>query len=154
MIFSRFLVPVCACGVILGGCSPADDIAQDGAIYDGIPADASITVSGVEPPFNFYIGPQRDGMHTVHYNPENEAQGFVFSASRFAGNNGIAFAGEHNGQNVQIGLSPGTCRASSTGSSFPYYATATIAGETLLGCAQVKQEPPARDQKSATSANP
>ena len=60
MIFSRFLAPVCACGVILGGCSPADDIAQDGAIYDGIPADASITVSGVEPPFNFYI------VHLMH----------------------------------------------------------------------------------------
>lgn len=120
--------------------SPAGEITRDAEPYDGIAAEASISLLGNEPFWGVDIEPQGDGFTARYSTPEN-IDGESFAVERFAGNNGIGFSGELNGEAVQIALTPGDCSDTMSDRTYPYTATVSVGQLTLRGCAYTSDEP-------------
>ena len=135
----------CAFGaVLLTACSQADSIDADGAVYDGIGPAEMITLGGTEPFWDVIVSPQNDGSYQATlktFGYPDEAGERSLEVSRFAGNNGVSFSGDFEGKPVFIAITPGDCSDGMSDRSYPFAATVSLEGTTLLGCAYTDVSP-------------
>lgn len=121
----------------LAACAEADPMDRGGSAYDGIAPDAFIKLIGTEPFWTLEIQPEGGTGHSAQYStPENPA-GQAFAITRFAGNNGLGFSGELDGQSVQAAITPGECSDGMSDRIYAFSATVSVGGETLFGCAAI-----------------
>lgn len=127
--------------LLIAACSQTSgEISRDSEAFDGIASTASISVLGNEPFWGLEIVPEGESYSATYSNPEN-IEGTTFEMTRFAGNNGVSFSGELDGEAVQVALTPGNCSDTMSDRSYPYSATASLGGSMLLGCAYTSDEP-------------
>ena len=127
--------------VAVAGCSQAPgEISRDTQPFDGIVPSSSISVTGTEPFWSIAIEPDGEAYVATYSSPEN-LEGTRFVASRFAGNNGVGFSGELEGEAVQIALTPGDCSDGMSDRTYPYIAMVAIGARDLRGCAYTSDEP-------------
>lgn len=112
------------------------DVSEDNETYDGIAEDEEITLVGNEPFWNIKI----DGGTASYSTPEN-IDGSAFNVTRFAGNNGLGFSGDLDGETVQIAVTPGTCSDTMSDRDYPFTATVEIGSNTLNGCGYTDAQP-------------
>jgi uncharacterized membrane protein len=124
----RRLLPCAA--LLLAACTPADDaIDPEGKTFDAVAPEEVVTFTGTEPFWNITI----TGDRARYSNPEHP-EGFDFTVSRFAGNNGLGFSGTLFDAPFTATLTPGNCNDGMSDRAFPYVATIALGGETLQGC--------------------
>ena len=130
----------------LGACSSdPGEITRDSEPFGAIAEDARISVLGTEPFWGLEIEPGESGYSATYSTPEN-IDGTSFAVTRFAGNNGLGFSGELEGQPIQLAITPGDCSDGMSDRTFPYTATVALGDATLLGCAYTSDEPFAGDE--------
>lgn len=121
-------------------CSSEDGIDPGGETFAGVSENAAITLTGTEPFWGIEISADGDAYRASYSSPDN-LDGTSFPVSRFAGNNGLGFSGEMDGQAVQIALTPGACSDGMSDRSYPYTATVALADNVLMGCGYTSDEP-------------
>lgn len=126
---------------LLGGCSQTDGIDPEGATFDGISPEASITLTGTEPFWSVVIEPGAADSYTARLTTPENSEGTAFSVTRFAGNNGLGFSGEFDAAPVQIAITPGECSDGMSDRTYPFAATVTLSDETLRGCGYTSEAP-------------
>lgn len=132
------LIPLVASMV---GCADMPgEIARDSQAFDGIAPIASVSVLGTEPFWAIEIEPEGQG-YTATYSSPEDLEGSAFDAARFAGNNGVGFSGELDGEAVQIALTPGDCSDGMSERTYPYVAMVSIGERDLRGCAHTSEQP-------------
>ncbi|WFL76249.1 hypothetical protein P7228_09580 [Altererythrobacter arenosus] len=107
----------------------ADSISEDTAAYSGISADEAVTLVGTEP----FWGAEITGEDLRWTTPEN-IEGVTIQVARFAGNNGLGYSGELEGEAMQIAVTPGECSDGMSDRTYPFTATITIGDRQLTGC--------------------
>lgn len=112
------------------------DISEDNEAYDGIAENEKITLVGNEPFWNIKI----DGDTAGYSTPEN-IDGTDFTVSRLAGNNGLSFSGELDGESVIIMVTPGACSDTMSDRDYPFTATVEIGSTMLNGCGYTDVQP-------------
>lgn len=98
--------------------------------FDEVSESEVITALGNEPFWNAEI--EADTL--TYSTPENIA-GQVITVTRFAGNGGLGFSGELNGEPFNLAVTPGECSDTMSDRSYPFTATLTIGDELRNGCA-------------------
>ena len=127
--------------LLLAACSQSPgEISRDTQAFDGIEADASISVLGTEPFWGINVEPDGEGYVATYSSPEN-IDGTRFAVQRFAGNNGVSFSGEMEGEAMSLAITPGDCSDGMSDRSYPYTATVSLGDSTLFGCAYTSDEP-------------
>ncbi len=121
------------------------EISRDTQPFDGIAETASVSASGTEPFWSLTVEPEQGRYLATYSTPEN-IEGTTFAAGRFAGNNGLGFSGEVDGDSAILALTPGECSDGMSGRTYPYTATLALGERTLLGCAYTSDEPFKGDQ--------
>ncbi|MFU7529528.1 COG3650 family protein [Qipengyuania sp. ASV99] len=116
------------------------EISHDAQPFDAISPSASIRLIGTEPFWGLEIEPTHEAYIARYSSPDN-ANGTEFRVARFAGNNGIGFSGELDGDLAQVALTPGQCSDGMSDRSYPYTATVAIGDMTLYGCGYTSDEP-------------
>lgn len=124
------------CLAALAGCASNDQISNDTQPFDGIAESETVTLLGTEPFWDFTI----TGTNATFKSPE-DLGGTVFAVSRFAGNNGLGYSGELNGEPVQIAITPGACSDGMSDRDYPYTATINWGDRTLTGCGYTDSQP-------------
>lgn len=119
-------------------CTPTqtDGIDPKGETFDAVLEDDVITLTGTEPFWGLKIE-NGEGLWTT---PENQP-GTRFALTRFAGNNGLGFSGNLEGEPFTATLTPGECSDGMSDRSFPFVATIALGGETLKGCGYTESQP-------------
>lgn len=120
-----------ACGTSAG---PGPDARQTTA-YAGIAPGETIRLTGTEPFWNGEI----DG-DTMRYATLENQDGWSFPVERFAGNNGVSFAGRFDGRTIDVAVTPGECSDGMSDRTFPFVATLVVGAETLRGCAYTDRQ--------------
>lgn len=129
------------CAMLLASCAETPgEITRDTKPFDGISEAASISAAGTEPFWSLSIDPVADGYKATYATPE-QSEGVKFPLTRFAGNNGLGFSGEADGQSVSLALTPGECSDMMSERIYPYTATLAMGELTLFGCAYTSDEP-------------
>ncbi|MEM6907413.1 MAG: hypothetical protein AAF494_01935 [Pseudomonadota bacterium] len=136
MLRACVCLPPLACLAMIAGCAQSDQISRDPEPYDGISASEKITLAGTEPFWSIRI----DGEEATFSSPD-QPDGTPFAVSRFAGNNGLGFSGELEGQSVQIALTPGECSDGMSDRVYPLTATIALGESTLYGCGYTDKQP-------------
>ncbi len=127
--------------LLLAACSQTPgEISQDTQAFDGIAAEATISVLGTEPFWALEIESEGDGHRATYSSPENP-EGTRFAVDRFAGNNGVGFSGMLDGEAISAAITPGDCSDGMSDRSYPYTATVSLGDSTLFGCAYTSDEP-------------
>ena len=103
--------------------------------YDGTSDDEVITLLGTEPFWSMEI---KQGV-LLYTSPDN-LEGESTTVSRFAGNNGLGFAGELMEQPLAIAITPAQCSDAMSDRTYPFTATVTLGGEQLNGCGYTDQQ--------------
>lgn len=116
------------------------EISRDTTPFDGVAETASISALGTEPFWAIEIEPADGGHEAVFTTPE-ALEGEPFAVTRFAGNNGLGFSGELDGEPFQLALTPGECSDGMSDRTYPYTATVLRGETTLYGCAHTSDEP-------------
>jgi len=137
------IVTAITLAVSLGACSQSDGIDGSGALFEGIGPDATITLSGTEPFWSIKITPQADGGYLARFSSPDDPDASSFAVTRFAGNNGLGFNGERDGEAVQIAITPGECSDAMSEATYPFTATVGLGAETLFGCGETDDVPAA-----------
>lgn len=128
--------------MFLSACTPSDSIDTSGSVYDGVSAQASLTLTGTEPFWGLEIAAAAtDGSHSARFTQPSDIEGREFSVTRFAGNNGFGFSGELAGEAVQVAITPGDCSDGMSDRRYPFAATVAWGESTLLGCAYSSDAP-------------
>lgn len=141
MIATKRHLTLTLCGLMLAACTQQPgEISRDTKPFDGIAPTASITVGGTEPFWGLSVEPQGEGYEASYSSPEN-IEGTAFPVTRFAGNNGVGYSGEIDGQAVHLALTPGACSDGMSDRTYPYSATLALGERTLFGCAHTSDEP-------------
>lgn len=120
----------------LVACTQGDQISRDAQPFDGIREDEQLTLVGNEPFWNVEIA----GDAAIYTAREN-MDGTQFVVSRFAGNNGLGFSGELEGEAIQITVTPGVCSDSMSDREYPFTVTITWGDRTLNGCGYTDAQP-------------
>lgn len=120
----------------LSACTPGEQISRETEPFDGIGEQETVTLLGTEPFWSFEIS----GNRATYTEPENPT-GSQFTVARFAGNNGLSFTGELDGQSVTIAVTPGACSDGMSDREFPYTATVALGDRQLEGCGYTDQQP-------------
>ena len=140
-IGGRAGVVAAAMAMMLAACgSDPGEISRDSQPFDAIAPQATISLLGNEPFWGVEIAPENDGYRAVYSTPDNNP-GTGFAVTRFAGNNGVGFTGEFDGEAVQIAVTPGACSDTMSDRIYPYTATVAVGEVTLLGCGYTSDEP-------------
>ena len=127
--------------VLFAACSQATgEITRDTKPFDGIAQTASVSTLGMEPFWGIDIEPIKAG-YVARYSSPEDLSGTTFAVDRFAGNNGVSFSGELNGEPALIALTPGECNDTMSERTYPYTVTVAIGARTLLGCGYTSDEP-------------
>ncbi|MEQ5787485.1 hypothetical protein J3454_06225 [Erythrobacter sp. NFXS35] len=123
--------------LLVAACTPADDaIDPEGRTFDAVAPTEVVTISGTEP---FWTARIKQG-EAVWMTPGNPG-GTRFAVTRFAGNNGLGFTGELNGDAFTATLTPGDCSDGMSNRTFPFVATVAVGEETLMGCGYTTGQP-------------
>ena len=122
--------------LVLGACQSGADAEGQVQSYDGIAADETIHFTGTEP----FWGGESAGGSLTYSTPEN-IDGRTISVERFAGNNGLALAGELEGAEFDMTVTPGECSDGMSDRTYPFVATLKIGEETRFGCAWTDRQP-------------
>ncbi|MFN2098810.1 COG3650 family protein [Altererythrobacter sp. MF3-039] len=131
-----------ALGVTLAACQPSADGRGDGITmdeaeaFDAIGPDETVEFAGTEP---FWGGEVSGG--TMRYTTPENIDGVEVAVERFAGNNGMSFSGEYEGQPLDMAVTPGGCSDGMSDRTYPFVVTLQIAGETRSGCAWTEASP-------------
>lgn len=128
------LLAVAACS------QTTDGISRDTEPFNAIAESATISLLGNEPFWGLTIAPVGEGYKATYTSPEN-IDGTVFPVARFAGNNGLGFSGELDGEAVVATVTPGSCSDTMSDRDYPYTATVAMGDATLLGCGYTSDEP-------------
>ncbi|QUL37898.1 COG3650 family protein [Erythrobacter sp. JK5] len=115
--------------LVVAGCTRDDGVSQNSEPYAGIDASETLTLLGTEPFWDFEIS----GETATYTTPEN-LDGTTIAVSRFAGNNGLGFSGEIDGDALQIAVTPGDCSDGMSDRTYPFTATVSLGDRTLFGC--------------------
>ncbi|QFT78795.1 COG3650 family protein [Erythrobacter sp. THAF29] len=129
-----------AAAMLATACQQSTGIDERGEVFAGIADSATVNLVGNEPFWGMEIVPQADGYLAKYSTPDN-VEGSAFAVSRFAGNNGLGFSGEIDGEDVQVALTPGECNDGMSDRTYPYTATVAIGEATLYGCGYSSDEP-------------
>jgi len=122
--------PVIALTVALAACGPASQPTPgDVPRYDGVAESETISLLGNEP----FWGARIAGGAMVYSTPNN-IDGVSIPVTRFAGNGGLGFHGELEGQPVHVAVTPGDCSDGMSDRTYPFTATVKIGDVTLNGC--------------------
>lgn len=133
----RPLLPAAAlcCAIALSACHRSDE--HGGHVVDsvteafaGIGEDETIHFTGTEP---FWGGEVASGQ--LRYTTPDDPQGAAIAVNRFAGNNGLGFSGELDGQRFHMAVTPGKCSDGMSDRLYPYVVTLDVHGEQREGCA-------------------
>lgn len=122
--------------LLLGACSSGDGISQDAQAFDGIPEQDILTLSGTEPFWNIEI----NGDTATYSTPDNN-EGTAIAVTRFAGNNGLGYSGQLDGEALQITVTPGACSDAMSDRDYPFTATVSLGETMLFGCGYSTSEP-------------
>lgn len=138
-------IPASLAFLLLAGCNDMPgEISRDSKPFDGIDERAIITAGGTEPFWAVTIVPIDQGTTDLtieaNYSTPDMPEGQLFSMTRFAGNNGLGYSGNLNGQSVNLALTPGDCSDGMSERIYPYTATMLLGEETLYGCAHTDLE--------------
>ncbi|MEM7781185.1 MAG: hypothetical protein AAF697_12415 [Pseudomonadota bacterium] len=133
MASPAFLLAVAACS------SQPGEITQDSEPFSDIAKDTSISALGTEPFWSLEIAPTAGGYDAIYSTPDN-LDGSTALVTRFAGNNGLSFSGELEGQALLLAITPGACSDGMSDREFPYTATLALGDTTLAGCAYTSDE--------------
>ncbi|MBT8388862.1 MAG: hypothetical protein KJP13_04350 [Altererythrobacter sp.] len=98
--------------------------------FDEISESEVITALGNEPFWNAVI--EAD---TLTYSTPENIGGQAIAVTRFAGNGGLGFSGQLNGEPFNLAVTPGECSDTMSDRSYPYTVTLTIDAELRNGCA-------------------
>lgn len=134
----------CAIGLTLlaAACGSGGDPAPgDVPRYDGIGEGETINLLGTEP----FWGMRIFGEQVVYSTPSN-IDGISIPVTRFAGNGGLGFHGELDGQTVNIAVTPGDCSDQMSDRIYPFTATARIGDTELAGCGYSDNQPFSGDE--------
>ncbi|KWV92394.1 COG3650 family protein [Erythrobacter sp. YT30] len=118
-------IPLC-----LSACGQTDGISRDTEPFGAIGENETITAVGTEPFWSIEI--TRD---QAFFSSPEQMDGIAFEVSRFAGNNGLGFSGEMQGEKLNLTITPGQCSDGMSDRTFPYTATLLLGDDTLEGCA-------------------
>lgn len=124
------LLALSACGQ--GG----DPTPGDVPVYDGIADSETVKLLGNEP----FWGVRITGDTMVYSTPEN-IDGVSIAVTRFAGNGGLGFHGEWDGQPVHVAVTPGECTDGMSDRTYPFTATVRIGDLDLNGCGYSDNNP-------------
>lgn len=115
-------------------CASEDSIDTSGEVFGEISENATIGLLGNEPFWSIEIQPDNEeGFMAVYKTPGN-LDGSTASVARFAGNNGLGFTGDLDGEALQIAITPGECNDTMSDRTYPYTATVAVGDRTLYGC--------------------
>lgn len=141
--YSLAFVPV---ALLLSACTePTGEITRDTEPFGAIDEAASVSLLGTEPFWSLDVEPAGEGYEARYSTPEN-IEGTAFTATRFAGNNGLGFSGMLDGEAVTASLTPGSCSDAMSDRTYPYIATVRIGERTLRGCGYTSDEPYTGDE--------
>ncbi len=127
---------------LLAACQPSSGgreggITMDEAeVFDAIGPDEVIYLTGTEP---FWGGEIAQGQ--LRYSTPENIEGEVIAVERFAGNNGLAYSGQHSDAPLDVAITPGDCSDAMSDRSYPFVVTLEIGGETRFGCAWTDATP-------------
>lgn len=143
MTFALRSFLIVSCMSVAAACSNSPgEIKRDGEAFTGIAVNSSITVLGTEPFWNLSIDPQANQeQYQAVYSTPDDIAGTSFAVRRFAGNNGLGFSGELDGETFNLALTPGDCTDGMSDRLFPYTATLALGERTLFGCAYTSEQP-------------
>ena len=133
LLLSLLLFPI-ACN------DPPGEISRDTQPFDGIAPTATISLTGTEPFWGITIEPDETAFRATYTSPEN-IDGTAFAVTRFAGNNGLGFSGEMEGEDFIATVTPGDCSDAMSDRNYPYTATVALGDRTLIGCGYTSDEP-------------
>ncbi|NVE95937.1 hypothetical protein HUO12_13615 [Altererythrobacter sp. JGD-16] len=120
----------------LAACGNEEERPGEVDSFSGIGDNEVISVLGTEPFWSMEI---KQG--TLLYTTPQNLEGEVATVSRFAGNNGLGFAGELMEQPLAVAITPGKCSDTMSDRTYPFTATVTVGGEQRNGCAYTDQQP-------------
>lgn len=104
--------------------------------YAGIGDAEVVRFTGNEP----FWGGQVEGDTLTYKTPEN-IEGTAIVVERFAGRGGISYAGELDGAEFRMAITPGDCSDSMSDRTYPFVVTLQIGAETRNGCAWSDAQP-------------
>ena len=122
--------------IMLSACAQGDQISSDTQPFDGIGEGEAITLLGTEPFWDIEIA----GTSATYTTPEN-MEGSQFTVSRFAGNNGLGFTGQLEGEAMTIAVTPGACSDGMSDREYPFTATIDWGDKQLKGCGYTDAQP-------------
>ena len=126
------------CALPLAGCGTSSGSGPDAsqtAAYAGIAPDETIKITGTEP---FWNGEIADGQ--MQYRTMENQDGWTFPVERFAGNNGVSFTGQIEGETIDVAITPGACSDGMSDRTYTFVATVVMGGETRSGCAYTDRQ--------------
>jgi len=97
--------------------------------YDGIGKDETLHITGTEP---FWGGTLADGALT--YTTPDNPNGTVIAVRRFAGNNGLAYAGALGGHALDMAVTDAPCSDGMSDRAYPFTVSLQIGDEQRKGC--------------------
>ena len=123
---------IASTALLLAACQSGEDGTGAGRAptYSGIGEDERVYLTGTEPFWGGEIA-DAEGLYTT---PENQ-DGTRFDIERFAGNNGLSFTGNIDGQSFDLMVTPGDCSDGMSDRTYPFVATLNLDGEQREGCA-------------------
>lgn len=104
--------------------------------YDGINEGDVISLGGTEPFWAITI--EREAMV---YSTPDIPDGIGAQVERFAGNGGVSFSGELEGEALTAMVTPGECNDGMSDRSYPFTATIQWGDSVLEGCGHTEQHP-------------
>ncbi|MCB2089056.1 MAG: hypothetical protein KDD98_09565 [Sphingomonadaceae bacterium] len=105
-------------------------------VYAGIGDAEVIRFTGTEP----FWGGEVSGA-TLRYTTPEDMDGQAIAVERFAGNNGLGFSGQLDGQPFRMAVTPGTCGDDMSDRTYPFVVTLQVRGEDRQGCAWTDAQP-------------
>lgn len=128
-------------GLFLAACTETPgEISRDATPFNEVEEAATISALGTEPFWGLKVEPV-DGGYQATFSSPDTPDGEVSTVTRFAGNNGLGFSGERDGEAVSLALTPGDCSDAMSDRTYPYTATLLMGETTLYGCAYTSDEP-------------
>ena len=125
-------IAIASAALLLAACQSGADDAGSGPtqVYSGIGENERVYFTGTEP----FWGGEIAGGEALYTTPENQ-DGERFDIERFAGNNGLSFTGNIDGQGFDLMITPGDCSDGMSDRTYPFVATLNVDDEQREGCA-------------------
>ena len=104
--------------------------------YNGIGEAEMISLLGTEP----FWGAKISGATMTYTTPDN-IEGVEIQVARFAGNGGLGFHSQLDGQAVTVAVTPGDCTDGMSDRTYPFTATVKVGDTDLAGCGYTDNQP-------------